>query len=330
MVRHLLIIALAMLGLAACGGGGGSGAPAAPQPGPGGRATASIAFTVPVGTQHVANVGRAPQDVAAPAQRFSIFEDGAALFTDVSLQPGTNTGAGGATATVTAGSGNAAFTVTITVATAAGSHTFGVVITAVDGTVLASAQGTYSLTGGGSGSTNAVTLPLSGGIASGYIECATPEQVAAGNNCANYANFDGNTSLYTFTAVAADSSGYPIGAQLANGAPAPFANGAYKVIESPGDSPPIVSVTGGPWSSPGAAFPAATGTYGNTFNVQCVKRGTAQLQLQLVGGAPTIQVAGYTYDPSKYPPPNAVLPIGTRSASSVSVNCTATGSLIIN
>ena len=328
-MRKLLIIGIATLGLAACGGGGGSGAPAAVQPqGPGGRATASIAFTVPVGPQHVASVGRAPQDVTAPAQRFSIFEDGAALFTDVALQPGASAGDGGAVATVTAGAGSAAYTVTITVATAAGSHTFGVVVTAVDGSVLATAQGTYSLSGGGSA--NAVTLPLSGGIASGYIECATPEQIAAGNNCANYANFDTSTSLYTFTAVAADSGGYPIGTQLANGGPAPFANGAYKVIESPTDNPAIVSITGGPWSSPGSVFPAATGTYGNAFTVRCINRGTAQLQLQLVGGAPTVAVAGYTYDPSKYPPPNAVLPIGARNASSVSVNCSASGSLTIN
>ena len=329
-MRKLLIIGIATLGLTACGGGGGSGAPAAvPPQGPGGRASASISFTIPVGPQHVANVGRVPQDVAAPAQRFSIFEDGAAVFTDVPLQPGTSAGAGGgATATVTAGSGSASYTVTITVATGAGSHTFGVVVTAVDGSVLATAQGTYALSGGGG--TTAVTLPLSGGIASGYIECATLDQMAAGNNCANYANFDTSTSLYTFTAVAADSSGYPIGAQLANGGPVSFANGAYKVIESPSDNPAIVSVSGGPWSSPGSAFSAATGTYGNAFSVRCINRGTAQLQLQLVGGAPTVAVAGYAYDPSKYPAPNAVLPIGTRSASSVSVNCSASGSLTID
>jgi len=326
----LLWIGFALVGLAACGGGGGAGATAVPQPDQGPRATASISFTVPVGSQHVANVGRAAQDVAAPAQRFSIFEDGAALFTDVALQPGSTTASGGATATVTAGNGNASFTVTVTVATAAGSHMFGVVITAVDGTVLAAAQGTYSLSGGSSTSTNAVTLPLSGGIASGYIECATPAQIAAGNNCANYANFDTSTSLYTFTAVAADSSGYPIGTQLGSGGAVPFANGAYKVIESPSDNPAIVSITGGPWSSPGSALPAATGAYGNTFNVQCLHRGTAQLQLQLVGGAPAVQVAGYTYDPGKFPPLDAVLPIGTRTATSVAVNCTASGSITIN
>jgi hypothetical protein len=330
-MRNLLWIGVALVGLAACGGGGGtgSGAPAVPQPGQGLQATASIAFTVPVGSQHVADVGRASQDVTAAAQRFSIFEDGAALFTDVALQPGTTTAPGGATATVTAGNGNASFTVTVTVATAAGSHLFGVVVTAVDGTVLAAAQGTYSLSGG-STSTNAVTLPLSGGVASGYIECATPAQIAAGNNCANYANFDLTTSLYTFTAVAADSSGYPIGTQLGTGGAAPFANGAYKVIESASDNPAIVEITGGPWSNPGSALSAATGAFGNSFNVRCVHRGTAQLQLQLVGGAPTVQVAGYTYDPSKYPAPNAVLPIGTRTATSVAVNCTASGSLTIN
>jgi hypothetical protein len=328
-MRNLLWIGTALVGLTACGGGGGSGTPAVPQPGQGPRATASIAFTVPVGAQQIANVGRAAQDVAAPPQRFSIFEDGTALFSDVTLQPGTTTAPGGATAIVTAGNGNASFIVTVTVATAAGSHTFGVVVTAVDGTVLAAAQGTYSLSGGSS-STNAVTLPLSGGIASGYIECATPEQIAAGNNCANYANFDASTSLYTFTAVAADSSGYPIGTQLGNGGAVPFANGGYKVIESASDSPAIVEITGGPWSSPGSALPAATGAYGNTFNVRCIHRGTAQLQLQLVSGAPSVQVAGYTYDPSKYPARDAVLPIGTRTATSVAVNCTASGSLIID
>lgn len=329
-MRNLLWVGVVLVGLAACGGGGGSSTPAVPQPGQGPRATASIAFTVPVGAQQIANVGRASQDVAAAAERFSIFEDGTALFTDVALQPGTTTAPGsGATAIVSAGNGNASFTVTVTVATAAGSQTFGVVVTAVDGTVLAAAQGTYSLSGGSS-STNTVTLPLSGGIASGYIECATPAQIAAGNNCANYANFDTSTSLYTFTAVAADSSGYPIGTQLGNGGAVPFANGAYKVIESASDNPAIVEITGGPWSSPGSALPAATGAYGNTFNVRCVHRGTAQLQLQLVGGAPSVQVAGFTYDPSKYPAPNAVLPIGTRTATSVAVNCTASGSLIIN
>ncbi|HEV2740822.1 MAG TPA: hypothetical protein VGU66_19860 [Candidatus Elarobacter sp.] len=329
-MRNLLWIGVALIGLAACGGGGGSGTAAVPSSGQGPRTTASIAFTVPVGSQAVADVGRASQDVAAAAQRFSIFEDGAALFTDVALQPGTTAAPGAeSTATVTAGTGNASFTVTVTVATGAGSHTFGVVVTAVDGTVLAAAQGTYSLAGGSS-STNAVTLPLSGGIASGYIECATPAQIAAGNNCANYANFDTSTALYTFTAVAADSSGYPIGTQLGNGGAVPFANGAYKVIESASDNPAIVSITGGPWSSPGSAFPAATGAYGNTFNVRCIHRGTAQLQLQLVGGTPAVQIAGYTYDPSKFPPPNSVLPIGTRSTTSVAVNCTASGSLTIN
>ena len=107
--------------------------------------------------QHVADVGRASQDVTAAAQRFSIFEDGAALFTDVTLQPGTTTAPGGATAGVSAGTGNASFTVTVTVATAAGAHTFGVVVTAVDGTVLAAAQGTYSLTGG---NTTATAIPI--------------------------------------------------------------------------------------------------------------------------------------------------------------------------
>ena len=202
------------------------------------------------------------------------------------------------------------------------------VVIAADGTVLASAQGTYSLAGGGS--TNAVALPLNGGIASGYIECATPAQIAAANNCANYANFDLATGLYTFTAVAADAGGYPIATQLANGAAVPFANGAYNVVESPADNPAIVAITGGPWSAPGSALPAVTGAYGNAFTVRCIRTGTAQLQLQLVGGAPTNPVSGYAYDAGTSPAPNALLPIGAHGPSSVAVNCTASGSLTID
>jgi len=85
-MRNLVWIGLALAGLTACGGGGGSGTPAVPQAGQAPRATASISFTVPVGSQQVADVGRASQDVTAAPQRFSIFEDGAALFTDVALQ----------------------------------------------------------------------------------------------------------------------------------------------------------------------------------------------------------------------------------------------------
>ncbi len=329
-MRKLLLAGVITLGLTACGGGGGTGAPAAtPLQAPGGPATASISFVVPVAAQHVADIGRAPQDVVGTAQRFSIFEDGVALFGGATLQAGSYAGlAGGATATVTSGSSGASFTVTVSVATGAGAHTFGVVVTAVDGTILASAQGTYSLSGGGS--TNALTLPLNGGIASGYIECATPAQIAAGNNCAGYANFDLATGLYTFTAVAADSGGYPIATQLANGAAVPFANGAYNVVESPADNPAIVAITGGPWSSPGSALPAATGAYGNAFSVRCIHTGTAQLQLQLVGGAPTAPVNGYAYDASKFPSPNAMLPIGVHGPSSVAVNCTASGALTID
>jgi len=201
----------------------------------------------------------------------------------VALQPGTYTDPNSAaSATVSAGSGAAFYTVAATRPSAAGAHDFAVIVSSTDGTVVGSAQRTISIA---AGSTSAAALALGGGVASGYIECATLGQITAGNDCANYANFDTNAALYTFTAVAADASGYPIATQLANGAPVAFSNGAYTVIESPGDNPPIVSVSGGPWSNPGTAFAA------------------------LVGGA--------------------VLPAGAHSPGSVSVNCTASGSLTI-
>lgn len=330
-MQKLFCVGIASICLAACGGGGGGGsAPGVtPAQSAGGRVPASISFTVPAAPQQVADLGRAPQLVTGGAAKFSLFEDGAALFSGVALQPGTSADPiSGATAAVTAGAGAAFFNVTVNVTSGAGSHKFGVVVASSDGTVIASAQGIYAL-GAGAGAT-AVTLALGGGIASGYIECATPDQIAAGNNCANYANFDANAALYTFTAVAADASGYPIVTQAVNGAPAAFANGAYKVVESPNDNPPIVSVTGGPWSNPGSAFVASAGSYGNHFSVRCMHMGVAQLELRMVGGSPTDPVAGYPYDPSTYPAPNAVLPAGARSPGSVSVNCTASGSLVIN
>jgi hypothetical protein len=327
-MRNLFLAGIATAGLAACGGGGAGSAAAPAVQGPGGRATASISFNVPVAAQQVANVGRTAQLVAPAAVKFSLFEDGVALFGGVLLAPGTYTDpSSGATATVSPGSSAAFLTVTVNVTSGAGAHKFGVVVTANDGTVIASAQGTYSLAAGGG--TTPVTLALAGGIASGYIECATLNQISTGNNCANYANFDANAGLYTFTAVAADADGYPIVAPSADGAAPAFANGAFKVVESASDNPPIVTITGGPWASPGSAFAAATGSYGNHFNVRCMHTGVAQLELRMVGGAPTDPVSGYPYDPSTYPAPNAVLPAGARSPGSVSVNCTASGSLVI-
>ncbi len=306
-MRKLLCVAGATIALAACGGGGGSTASITPVQGSGGRAAASISFTVPVATQQVANVGRAPQLAAGSAVKFSLSEDGALLFNGAALQPGTYTDPNSAaTATVSAGSGAAFYTVAATIPSAAGAHDFAVIVSSTDGTVVGSAQRTISIA---AGSTSAAALALGGGVASGYIECATLGQITAGNDCANYANFDTNAALYTFTAVAADASGYPIATQLANGAPVAFSNGAYTVIESPGDNPPIVSVSGGPWSNPGTAFAAPAGAYGNQFNVRCMRTGIAQLQMQLVGGA--------------------VLPAGAHSPGSVSVNCTASGSLTI-
>ena len=161
--------------------------------------------------------------------------------------------------------------------------------------------------------------PASGTIASGYIECDTAANIAAGNNCNNFANFfpapaPGGGGTFVFTAIAATASGTPIAQQLVNGSSATFSNGAYQVVEARGDNPQILSISGGPWAAPGSVLSGAEGSYGNRVSIVCMHPGTANLELQLVAGSNT-----------------PALPFATQSFSSnaATVNCSAAGSIII-
>ena len=127
-------------------------------------------------------------------------------------------------------------------------------------------------------------LPAATGtIGAGYVECDTAANIAAGNDCNGYANF--SNGAFAFTAIAATASGAPIVQQVANGGVLGFSNGAYRVVESPGDGAAMISISGGPWAAPGSVLSDAGGAYGNRFFVTCLQRGTAHLQLQLVSGS---------------------------------------------
>ncbi len=200
--------------------------------------------------------------------------------------------------------------------------------------LLAALTLTLTACGGGGGSAASAVLPANGGIAnqsalgstlspasgtiaSGYIECDTAANTAAGNHCNNYANFFPAPTVggtFVFTAIAATASGTPITQQLVNGSSATFPNGAYRAVESAGDVPQILSISGGPFTSPGSALSGAAGSYGNHVSITCVHMGTGNLELQLVGesGAQT-------------------LPLGTLAFSSntTTVNCSASGGITI-
>lgn len=161
--------------------------------------------------------------------------------------------------------------------------------------------------------------PSSGTIGSGYIECDTAPNIAAGNNCNNFANFypaaaPATGGAFVFTAIAATAAGNPIAEQLVNGSSAAFPNGAYRVVESAGDNPQIVSVSGGPWSTPGSQLSGADGSYGNHVSIACVRTGKGNLELQLVTGSGTLP-----------------LPLGTRAFASntTTVNCSASGAITV-
>jgi hypothetical protein len=165
-----------------------------------------------------------------------------------------------------------------------------------------------------------VFSPAAGTVASGYIECDTAANIAAGNNCNNYGNFTpaaapATGGTFAFTAVAATSSGSPIADQILNGNALVFPNGSYRVAESAIDGPAIVTIAGGPWATPGSALSGPNGSYGNRFFVQCLRSGTANLQLELVAGS---QVHA--------------LPLGGSAfaANVTTVNCSSSGALTLN
>ncbi|HZW52892.1 MAG TPA: hypothetical protein VFF00_02595 [Candidatus Elarobacter sp.] len=177
--------------------------------------------------------------------------------------------------------------------------------TAGAGIVPVSGQSSSALSGG--------LMPASSGtVGAGYIECDTAANIAAGNDCNGYANF--SNGAFAFTAIAATSSGTPIAAQAGSGGALGFANGAYRVAESASDSPAIVAVSGGPWAAPGAVLSGPGGSYGNRFFVQCVRRGTASLELELISGA----------DASALP-----LATGAFPANTTTVNCSASGAVTV-
>jgi hypothetical protein len=179
---------------------------------------------------------------------------------------------------------------------------------------------TPQLTSQGSSSLGNAVMPASSGtVASGYIECDNAVNIAAGNNCNNYANFSPAPSgsvggTFAFTAIAASPSGAPILTQSGGAGALGFANGSVRVVEAASGSPAIVSISGGPWSTPGGVLSGNGGSYGNAFTVQCVRTGTAQLQLQLVtaSGAQSLPLA-----------------TGAYSTNVTAVNCSASGSLTI-
>lgn len=159
--------------------------------------------------------------------------------------------------------------------------------------------------------------PSTGTIATGYIECDTLAHTAAGNNCDGYANFTPATApafggASTFTAIAAGAGGAPIVQELSNGGAMSFANGTYRVVEAASDGAPVVTITGGPWSTPGSAFSTASGSYGNMFSVACARVGIATLVLQMVanGNAQTLPLAATAF-----------------GANSTSVNCSSSASI---
>lgn len=156
-------------------------------------------------------------------------------------------------------------------------------------------------------------LPSDSAVATAYLQCDSLTNIAAGNNCNNFANYDANTHAYALTAIAATSAGAPIVQQIVNGAAVPFSNGSYRVVEAASDVPAVVSVAEGAWSTPGSALRGAGGFYGNLVHVQCIRTGQATLQVQLVSA-------------SSLPLPLATSAFATNIAS---VNCTASGAIVI-
>jgi hypothetical protein len=302
-MRYLLLAGTSVLALAACGGGGTT--PGLLPP-PARSASASIVFSVPLAAEQVGSIGRAAGYVAGGGATFTFSEDGVVAFAGTALQAGSYADPRtGATATIAPGTSSAQLTVTVAVGARSGKHDLGIAVSKADGTVMLSAneRGVTLVPG------SALTLPLAGDVATGYIACATSDQIRRGDDCAGYANFDRTTDTYTFTAVAADAAGYPFVQGLAGDAPVRFANGPYEVVESPSDVPRLVTIAGGPWSAPGAVLSGASGSYGNPFTVQCVHTGVAHLILRLSG-------------------PGTILPLDAQ-AGSVAVNCTASGALTI-
>jgi hypothetical protein len=243
------------------------------------------------------------------------------------------------------------FTVLVGLTMIPGNHNIGVVLLGAEAAnqsvaILSEGWGAYDFTVGPNTLSPLVLHPV---VASGYIQCDLTSQNTTDGTCGSYANYDAAAHAYRFTAVAADSSGYPIatahvGADYAaNEAGLTFDNGDLRPVET--DSLGILSISGGPWSTPGQHYATAPGTmpaatysgpyvYGNAFSVQCLKTGTAYLGLQLgPGGATFANSPAGNPDGPKFPAvyANTTVPLGLLTATtpytifqqSVTVNCTA-------
>jgi len=349
------LFAGAAIVLASCGGGttGATSAPVPAQTSPALDATATITVLVPDSSDQVAQAhARTPLFISPGTDKISILVDGISIVSEAQiakLRPADRL------TSVTSTSVNGLLAVKIGFKTAAGKHTLGIVLNSnLEDQVLS--EGQTAVTVGHGDDNDLGTLSLLGVAASGYIECATESQIAAGNTCKNYANL--NNGTYTFTAVAADYAGYPIFNEIVNRQPLRFDNGAFSVTESDGKGIVSIAQPAGGFASPGSTLNNAAGggapvtglTYGNAFTVRCARPGTTLLSLQLGpnGGRPATPVTGYNYGPGsfpisrsdgttgtatvshKYPTTNSeILPVGTRPLSDISVNCSVSLTLTV-
>ncbi|MGZ3506041.1 MAG: hypothetical protein ACXWNJ_09270 [Vulcanimicrobiaceae bacterium] len=243
------------------------------------------------------------------------------------------------TSTITVNSsGNGYVQLNANYTTIPGSHTIGVVqtdgpcvpdqygralcIPNTNGFVLAEGQTTFTLN---SGANAPNTLFLRGVIQSAYL-CDAACDGQAGTPDAN--------GVYHLTAYAADESGQSIYQQAdGSGNVVPFDNGPYMIAET--DANNIVTLSGslGPHNAPGSDNPH--GPYGENFTIKCNSVGTTTVAMEFAPGAPSAgTVTGFNYTANNYPQPSLNPILSTVGAdgyfgNTLALNCTATGSLII-
>jgi hypothetical protein len=308
------------------------------------RATGSVSFRIPIAGKAkvaLAKLGRRPQYVSPATATATFYFDSTALTFNTANPPTTAQpiGATGAGETATIAEVTAAdyYQVTIALTVVAGAHQIGVLTEDATPFVLSEAQGSYTFAAGNNAD---MDLALNAVLASGYIcDAACDGGVGSATTAP-----DGGAS-YSLTAVPADADGFLIPDQ--NGLP--FDNGSFTIVAvtTSGTSPIITIANPGPYTSPGTdqtysgngGLGGPTGSFptGHNFTVECTGVGSANIEMQLgaTGNVPLDGFASFTYTSSNYPTANEVL-VGTNSTApngtgfSASINCTATGNLIVS
>ena len=232
------------------------------------------------------------------------------------------------------GAGNQPYAkIVVTYTTMPGTHTLGLVqtdgpcqadsygrescISGTNGYVLAEGQEALNLQPGDNGAT---TMILRGVMQSAYL---------CDENCDGHAG-SYSANGYDIFVFVADESGDTIPFQKdANSNPVPFDNGSYQVVEQDGNNVVTISKPG-PFSSPGTD---AHNLYGVEEHIACNKVGTTTVAAELLSTDPSVgSVTGFNYTANNYPAAGSVLSsVGADQfyGNTLSVNCTATGSITV-